>query len=291
MLGTDGYGRSDYRKTLRSFFEVDRHHVVLAALTELAKAGDDRRDGAEAGDRDLRHRPRAARAVAGLREAEVAGTEQVLVPDIGDFDDVPVIEVLVAVGDTVAAEDPLVVLESDKATMEVPSPSAGKVAAIEVAVGDKVKEGSPILTLEVSGGNGAEPRRAGAAPVVGGRAGRRRPRSPRTIETAADDRGAAAAAAPPARVPPRRRPARARRPPTRRPAVRRLARELGIDLASVTRVRPQGPDHQGGRPAGQGRAARPRPPRLRRRRVSPASTSRRGRRSTSSASARSSASR
>src|SRR4051794_33083268 len=94
--------------------------------------------------------------------AEVAGTEQVLVPDIGDFDDVPVIEVLVEVGDTVAAEDPLVVLESDKATMEVPSPSAGKVAAIEVAVGDKVKEGSPILSLEVSGGNGAEPAPGGA---------------------------------------------------------------------------------------------------------------------------------
>ncbi len=65
------------------------------------------------------------------RSDDVAGTEQVLVPDIGDFDDVPVIEVLVAVGDEVAAEDPLVVLESDKATMEVPSPSAGKVAAID----------------------------------------------------------------------------------------------------------------------------------------------------------------
>ena len=87
----------------------------------------------------------------------MAGTEQVLVPDIGDFEDVPVIEVLVAVGDEVAAEDPLVVLESDKATMEVPSPAAGKVAAIEVSVGDKVKEGSAILSLEVSGGNGAEP--------------------------------------------------------------------------------------------------------------------------------------
>ena len=87
----------------------------------------------------------------------MAGTEQVLVPDIGDFDDVPVIEVLVAVGDTVAAEDPLVVLESDKATMEVPSPTAGKITAIEVAVGDKVKEGSALLTLEVSkNGDGAE---------------------------------------------------------------------------------------------------------------------------------------
>lgn len=77
--------------------------------------------------------------------------EQVLVPDIGDFEDVPVIEVLVAVGDTVAAEDPLVTLESDKATMEVPSPAAGKVAEIVVAVGDKVKEGSPLVKIEVDG--------------------------------------------------------------------------------------------------------------------------------------------
>ena len=73
---------------------------------------------------------------------------EVKVPDIGDFDAVPVIEVLVAVGDTVAVEDPLVVLESDKATMEVPSPAAGKVTDITVAVGDKVAEGSVLLTLE-----------------------------------------------------------------------------------------------------------------------------------------------
>src|SRR3954447_15717354 len=86
----------------------------------------------------------------GSEEATMAGTEQVLVPDIGDFDDVPVIEVLVSVGDEVAAEDPLVVLESDKATMEVPSPSAGKVASIDVSVGDKVNEGTLILSLHVS---------------------------------------------------------------------------------------------------------------------------------------------
>jgi dihydrolipoamide dehydrogenase len=73
---------------------------------------------------------------------------EVKVPDIGDFDEVPVIEVLVAVGDEVAVEDPLVVLESDKATMEVPSPAAGKVTDITVAVGDKVAEGSVLLTLE-----------------------------------------------------------------------------------------------------------------------------------------------
>ena len=66
----------------------------------------------------------------------------VRVPDIGDFKDVPVIEVHVKPGDTVKAEDPLVTLESDKATMDVPSPAAGEVAEVKVKVGDKVAEGS-----------------------------------------------------------------------------------------------------------------------------------------------------
>jgi pyruvate/2-oxoglutarate dehydrogenase complex dihydrolipoamide acyltransferase (E2) component len=73
---------------------------------------------------------------------------EVKVPDIGDFDEVPVIEILVVPGDEVSPEDPLVVLESDKATMEVPSPAAGKVATIEVQVGDRVSEGSILLHLE-----------------------------------------------------------------------------------------------------------------------------------------------
>jgi dihydrolipoamide dehydrogenase len=78
---------------------------------------------------------------------------EVKVPDIGDFEDVPVIEVLVSAGDEVAAEDPLITLESDKATMEVPSPSAGKVAELKVAVGDRVSEGAVILVLDsVDGG-------------------------------------------------------------------------------------------------------------------------------------------
>jgi len=82
---------------------------------------------------------------------------EVKVPDIGDFDSVPVIEVLVGPGDEVAVEDPLVVLESDKATMEVPSPAAGKVSDITVKVGDKVSEGSVILLLEPSGDGAAPP--------------------------------------------------------------------------------------------------------------------------------------
>ncbi len=74
----------------------------------------------------------------------------VKVPDIGDFSDVPVIGILVAVGDTVAAEDPLLELESDKATMEVPSPAAGVVKEIKVSEGDKVSEGSVIMVLDAA---------------------------------------------------------------------------------------------------------------------------------------------
>ncbi len=72
----------------------------------------------------------------------------VKVPDIGDFKGVPVVTVLVSVGDTVSAEDPLIELESDKATMEVPSPAAGKITEIKVAEGDKVSEGSVIMVIE-----------------------------------------------------------------------------------------------------------------------------------------------
>ena len=90
---------------------------------------------------------------------------EVRVPDIGDFTGVPVIEVLVGPGDEVAAEDPLVTLESDKATMEVPSPAAGKVATIEVKVGDTVSEGSLLLSLETSSDGAApEPPAAPAEP-------------------------------------------------------------------------------------------------------------------------------
>jgi dihydrolipoamide dehydrogenase len=75
-------------------------------------------------------------------------TIDVTVPDIGDFKDVPVIEVFVKAGDSLAKEDPLVTLESDKATMDVPSPHAGKVRDVRVKVGDKVSEGSVLLTLD-----------------------------------------------------------------------------------------------------------------------------------------------
>ncbi|MGR3272841.1 dihydrolipoyllysine-residue acetyltransferase [Thalassococcus profundi] len=79
-------------------------------------------------------------------------TTDVKVPDIGDFSDVPVVSILVSVGDTVAKEDALIELESDKATMEVPSPAAGKVKEIKVSEGDKVSEGTVIMIFEETSG-------------------------------------------------------------------------------------------------------------------------------------------
>ena len=86
------------------------------------------------------------------------------VPDIGDFSDVPVIEVFVKPGDRVKAEDPLIALESDKATMEVPAPQAGVVKSVTVKIGDKVSEGSVILQFEGAGGEQAAARPTVSAP-------------------------------------------------------------------------------------------------------------------------------
>ena len=80
----------------------------------------------------------------------MAATTEVKVPDIGDFDDIPIIEIHVAKGDMISAEDPLITLESDKATMDVPSSSAGAVQEIYVKVGDRVSEGTTICLLYTS---------------------------------------------------------------------------------------------------------------------------------------------
>ena len=78
------------------------------------------------------------------------------VPDIGDFADVPVIEILVSPGDTVAADDPLLTLESDKATMDVPAPFAGTVREMQVKIGDRVSQGAVLLTMDASEESGAK---------------------------------------------------------------------------------------------------------------------------------------
>src|SRR5256885_12477837 len=83
-------------------------------------------------------------------------TVEIKVPDIGDFKDVPIIEVFVKPGDAVKPEDPLIAIESDKATMDVPSPAAGTVKDLKVKVGDRVSQGKVILVLDAAGdGKGA----------------------------------------------------------------------------------------------------------------------------------------
>ncbi len=99
-------------------------------------------------------------------------TVEVKVPDIGDFDEVAVIEVLVKAGDTVKAEQSLITVESDKASMEIPSSQAGVVKELKVEVGGKVKEGSVVLVLEGEGAAAAAPAAAAppaAAPAPGSR--------------------------------------------------------------------------------------------------------------------------
>src|SRR5512134_2534968 len=90
---------------------------------------------------------------------------EVKVPDIGDFKDVPVIEVFVKPGDSVKKEDGLITLESDKATMEVPSPAAGVVKEVRVKLGDKVSEGTTILVLEAAEAAAGKPAPAATAPA------------------------------------------------------------------------------------------------------------------------------
>jgi len=162
----------------------------------------------------------------------MADVKDILVPDIGDFEGVEVIEIMVSPGDTVSVEDPLVSLESDKAAMEIPSPDAGTVKEIKVSIGDKVSQGNLLVTMEASATEAApvakeataeEPEQAAPAPATA-------PKKP-------------AAPAPTAA------PVSANRPPPvaptpideagfrkayASPSVRKFARELGADLGQIS---------------------------------------------------------
>jgi pyruvate dehydrogenase E2 component (dihydrolipoamide acetyltransferase) len=164
-----------------------------------------------------------------LVDMTATGAIDVAVPDIGDFTDVPVIEILVGVGDTVAVDDPLVTLESDKATMDVPAPVAGVVRELRVGIGDKLTEGMVVLTLEPAGGDVLD----ATLPAV------------REDAEVTEEEAPAAAEAPAAPAPPATEPAA--EPATERerapagdgpvyasPSVRRIARERGVDLVEVS---------------------------------------------------------
>src|SRR5271165_3646238 len=140
-------------------------------------------------------------------------TIEVRVPDIGDFKDVPVIEVLVKAGDRVKKNDSLITLESEKASMEVPAESDGVVADVRVKVGDKVSKGATILVLESAAS--AQPKPAAAAPPA-------TPPAPAPVappaQTRASGNGLLHAS----------------------PTVRRYARERGLDLHEIRGTGPSG---------------------------------------------------
>ena len=158
---------------------------------------------------------------------------EVLVPDIGDFKDVDVIEILVKPGDTIQVETPLITLESDKAAMEVPSPYAGIVKDIRVKVGEKVAEGSAILVLSPAADN------APAQDIADAPAPAASHPAPPSKE---DPRPVAATRAPPAGLPQGAETVRGSRSARAHasPSVRRAARELGVDLGLVQGSGPKG---------------------------------------------------
>jgi pyruvate dehydrogenase E2 component (dihydrolipoamide acetyltransferase) len=187
------------------------------------------------------------------RDSATSGALSVEVPDIGDFTDIPVIEILVSAGDTVAVDDPLLTLESDKATMDVPAPQAGTVGELLVKIGDRVSQGTKLLTLSPSsdggggaGGGGDDGGDAGVAPSTGVKAAD-------AVQSAAD---AESQSSPPASQAPQPKSAPASQsesapapaaapaapasegngggPVYASPAVRRVARELGVDLHNVS---------------------------------------------------------
>src|SRR3984885_1028081 len=186
-----------------------------------------------------------------------AAMTTVEVPDIGDFDDVPVIEIHVAPGDQIALEDPLVTLESDKATMDVPAPAAGIVKEVVVKVGDKVSQGTALVTLEGDGDGGSDG--GGSQPALPkGAAETEVPKAAAGAEAAAEPESAApepeTPAAEPAAPEPETPAANGGAPAPARsasslattepgrshpaiyasPSARRLARELGVELSRVS---------------------------------------------------------
>jgi pyruvate dehydrogenase E2 component (dihydrolipoamide acetyltransferase) len=170
-------------------------------------------------------------------------TVEVKAPDIGDFESVDVIELLVQVGDTIKVEQSLITVESDKASMEIPSSHAGVIKEMRVKLGDKVAEGSLLLVLETSDVPAAAappvapaPPPAEAVPAVS---------EPAVVAASAPSVAVASVAAPAPAAPSVAQPAHEPSAPTAAlphasPAIRKMARELGVPLGEVTGSAPKG---------------------------------------------------
>ena len=162
--------------------------------------------------------------------AAPAGKRDVLVPDIGDFKDVAVIELLVKVGDTVTAEQSLFTVESDKASMEIPSPAAGVIRELKIKVGDTVNVGDLVAVMDAEGGAAAAPVATAPASAAPAQASAPAPAAPSGSSASSSS---AASAHNPTATP-------TVGLPHASPSVRKFARELGVPLAEVKGSGPKG---------------------------------------------------
>ena len=170
----------------------------------------------------------AEKAAPAPAKATASSKLPVTIPDVGNYDHIPVIEVFVKDGDTVEKDAPLLTLESDKATMDVPAPEAGVVSGLKIKVGDKVSQGDAVCTLEVAGGT-AEPEKTAPAE-----------QKPAAEEKKAEAAPAQASSPAPAPAPVAAAPASSDAIPYASPGLRKFARELGVNLARVPGSGPRG---------------------------------------------------
>jgi pyruvate dehydrogenase E2 component (dihydrolipoamide acetyltransferase) len=165
-----------------------------------------------------------------FRVIALSAVTTVRVPDIGDFKDIPVIEILVKSGDRVSKDSPLIVLESDKATLDVPSPEEGTIRELKIAIGDRVSVGSAILTLtQVANESQSSPQPPPAATPAAAMS------APENTPSDAD-----VAARPVLRIVQEAAPAASGRAAHGSPSIRRMAREFGVDLTAVHGSGPRG---------------------------------------------------
>lgn len=211
--------------------------VSEGSLVLILEVSDGEAGGSESADDSQQDSASAQSESAGQAEQASADTEsaegaeeeiEVTVPDIGDAEDVEIIDVLVAEGDSIEAEDGLITLETDKATMDVPAPQAGTVAKMLVKQGDKVSKGSPVLMLKVKGSGDS-----GAAPAKQ-EAPKEAPKQDTSKQQSSDQQDSGRPKPPP--VP--HHPSAGEKQKTGKvhasPSVRRLAREFGVDLTQVS---------------------------------------------------------
>ena len=174
----------------------------------------------------------------------MATEEDILLPDIGDFDAVEIIEITVNIGDTVEAEDTLLTLESDKATMDIPSPKAGEIKQIKVNIGDKISEGTAIVSLLVNEGSSTkqtEPEQEDSKPVKQAKPEETETKPVEKVST--EDHKKTDSSSSQEKAAQRSAPDTLNVVQTKShasPSVRRFARELGVDLGLLSGTGPKG---------------------------------------------------